>query len=405
MIAYFGDVGTRIASRWEHVNFDNIRLPDIACDVLASSPPGDNSSYDSIIDWVVTTRDLPPQPGLNATFGQPTITVFWHPRFSVEVLFWATGTTAVHQHGFSGAFTLLEGTSLQSHYRFDVEHRVNAHMLVGTLSLRDVRLLSIRDVQPIISGPGLIHSVFHLESPTVTALVRTHTDVEQQPQYNYHRPHLAIDPVYEDAVATRRVQVLELLARVESERYEDVAAMALQHADLFGTFQLLKSLRSALDSSDAFDRLVGVARQRHGPCVDKLRAVTEEVERERILTALRHKFTAPHARFLLALLLNVPSREGILTLVGQRYPGTDPKATCARLAFDLSGADTSGIEFDELNQSLFRLLMDGLPVPDVLGRLSREYDRDDIERLRPQLEAQCAAMRTSNMFGVLLAEA
>jgi hypothetical protein len=40
-------------------------------------------------------------------------------RFYVEVVFWAEGTTAIHQHSFSGAFQVLVGSSIHTLYGFE----------------------------------------------------------------------------------------------------------------------------------------------------------------------------------------------------------------------------------------------------------------------------------------------
>ena len=257
------------------------------------------------------------------------------------------------------------------------------------------------DLEPIRSGDELIHSVFHLETPSVTIVVRTNTDVENQPQYRYHRPGLAIDPFYKDANVLRRVQMLAFLDKVNSPRFADIAELSIVNSDLYGAYLIFDYLRFSPNGLKVFDSLIDVARQRHGSDIDRLRAVLEESDREAVIRSRRAFVTLPDHRFLLALLMNVPSRDAILDIVSRRFPGRDAKDLVAQWAFDMSGVDLSGVEFDDLNRLVFRHLMDGMPVSEVVRRLGEEYEFPETETGDEQLAEHCRQMLQS-MFGPLL---
>ena len=200
----FEELGRTVHGKWRRADFDNRAFPEIACDTLQSLALHGRITGDDVIDWVAEATVLPTQTDLEAAFGEPPVVVYWDSRFYIEVLFWTTGTTAIHQHSFSGAFTVLSGSSVQSQYQFIVGERVNEHMLFGDLQLQRCGILAQGDIEAIYPGDGLIHSVFHLETPSVSVVVRTHRDAETSVQHKYFRPHLALDPFFRNAETTRQ---------------------------------------------------------------------------------------------------------------------------------------------------------------------------------------------------------
>src|SRR5256885_198968 len=82
-------------------------------------------------------------------FRQPELVVYDDPRFYIQLLFWLEGTTDIHQHKFSGAFHVLEGSSIHSHFDFENAEPVSAHLRVGHLRMKDTRLLETGSTVPI----------------------------------------------------------------------------------------------------------------------------------------------------------------------------------------------------------------------------------------------------------------
>ena len=137
-------------------------------------------------------------------FGNPPITTYVGPRFFIDVYYWLDGTTTIHQHSFSGAFEVLLGGSVHSRYRFAKEREINPHFLVGQIEFNDVSLLSQGDIREIDSGSQFIHSLFHLDRPSVTITVRTYKAPGAPVQYSYLKPFLAVNPFSTDASLTKR---------------------------------------------------------------------------------------------------------------------------------------------------------------------------------------------------------
>src|SRR5262249_5281867 len=78
---------------------------------------------------------------------------------------------------------------------------------------------------------------------------------------------------------------------------------------------------------EQFQTLLDTARRRHGHLVDLILPVFEEAKRQTNLVHRRGHITSNEHRFFLALLLNVPSREKLLDMVGRRFPERDPIET------------------------------------------------------------------------------
>jgi len=390
----FAQLGDLMRDEWREAEFDSRKLPDIACRVLHRSRLADCVTPEHIVDWVAETPVLPPQGDLASTFGQPPLVVYRDPRFFIEVLFWTTGTTAIHQHGFAGAFTVLAGSSIQTEYRFEVHDRVNAHMLLGDLTLERSTVLRRGDIQPIHPGDKLVHSVFHLEMPSVTVVVRSQSDQESGIQYQFLRPHLAIDPFFTDPAMTRRLQILALLDSLKSPRYQEIAGRVLQRADCLETFEVLRLARRHCGSHGAlFAHLTDAARARHGSRIDRLLTVIDEAEREEILISRRDRILDRDHRFLLALLINLSDRDAILSMIGREYETTDPGALALEWLSGLSAQHVLGIEIDDLNALLLQYLVAGLSFEGICDRLSGEYLPEDVAAQKFALHEHCERLR------------
>jgi hypothetical protein len=96
---------------WQHKTPATV-FPEIAANaLLAADLPAKIDTWDPI-RWVHVTTDFTRQMDPQASFGDPPITLFVGPRFYIDVYYWLDSTTAIHEHGFSGAFQVLHGASV-----------------------------------------------------------------------------------------------------------------------------------------------------------------------------------------------------------------------------------------------------------------------------------------------------
>jgi hypothetical protein len=244
-------------------------------------------------------------------FGQPELVVHDDPRFYIQILFWLEGTTDIHQHKFSGAFHVLEGSSIHSHFAFENPEPISAHLRVGQLRMTDTRLLETGSTVPIVSGSGCIHSLFHLDTPSVSVVVRTHTDPGTGPQFTYLPPHLAVDPFHNDALTTRRKQLLDVLEQMEDPHYPALVMEMIEGLDFERGFFILQNGMGYLRSLGKWEESLLAFQQKHGALAEFVAPTLEEIVRRDGLAELRGSITEIEHRFFLALLLNVPSRADI----------------------------------------------------------------------------------------------
>ncbi len=97
---------------------------DYALDTFAPIAAGDLERYalheqfdlGEFSDWLSQTGELAKQLDLRSKFGDPPITLWRSSRFVIDIYFWIEPETALHDHGFAGAFTNLAGESLHCIY-------------------------------------------------------------------------------------------------------------------------------------------------------------------------------------------------------------------------------------------------------------------------------------------------
>lgn len=403
---FFEVLGQTLRDEWQRRDFDERSFPEIAHSCIERFKPSDNIDPLDVVRWVHETRDFTPQYLIGSNFGEPAITVFRHARFFIDVLFWVDGTTSVHQHGFSGAFHVLAGSSIHSEFAFREAHRWNDHLASGTITTKGVELLKAGDARPIYAGNRTIHSLFHLDRPSVSVVVRTPDDPFAGPQYAYARPNIAYHSFFTTEQLTRQLQTLNLLHEIGSPKYEEIAVELVRGSDTFAAYFQVSQIFRHVTAPDALARLLERVRDKHARLVELLLPVFDERRRQMNISMRRRQVTTPEHRFFLALLLNVPTREKLLELTRARVPSGAPKDTIERWVRELSdmrlagdpSTNVLGITIDEGALSVFRAMLDGLSPPQVLERMKGEYSDEDVEAQRETILEMCSAFRTSLLF-------
>jgi hypothetical protein len=380
----FTTLGARIEEAWQRADFDELALPALASAALREARLHEQIGLDDVLRWVLEAPTLPHQEDIQATFGEPPVTVYHGRRLHIQVLYWLTATTSIHRHGFTGAFLVLHGSSLHSRFSFRRRRRVSSRMAVGDLHIRSTDLLEKGDVVEI--ERDLTHSLFHLEAPSATVVVRSLGEDEAGPQYSYLPPSLAIDPFYREPTTERRMQALGLLLRSKHADYDTLAAGLAARSDLHTVYLVLEQAYRQLGDRARVSRLVEAAQERHGPVIGEIIASIEEALRRSKISRLRRSVRDPEHRYFLALVQNLPDRGAIYAMVRQRYPVGDPRDRVVAWARDLSGVDKIGIDFDDpLNQCLFAALVDSRSDDEVMEKLEAEFGA-------AQVSAQAAAL-------------
>src|SRR3954466_12580806 len=237
MHAFFNQLGRTVLERWKRENFSLERFPEIARAALDERPPAKQVDLAALMRDFLTSEEQWFQT--DSDFGEPELVVYSHPRFYIQLLFWLDGTTAIHQHEFSGAFHVMHGSSIHAHYEFEKAKAVTPYLRVGDLRMKNIELLEAGRTVPIVSGPKAIHSLFHLDSPSVTVVVRTQHDPGTGPQFNYLPPHIAIAPHFSDTLMMRRKQLLDVLEQSGDSDYVELVSEMIADLDFERGFSVL----------------------------------------------------------------------------------------------------------------------------------------------------------------------
>jgi hypothetical protein len=339
MDQFFTELGRTVLARWKKANFALARFPEIASAALNEQPPASSVDLSALIRDFLLEDEQPFQT--QSGFGEPELVVYDDPRFYIQILFWLEGTTDIHQHQFSGAFHVLAGSSIHSRFEFDDAEPISAHLRVGKLRMTETQLLETGSTVPIVSGSSHIHSLFHLDTPSMSVVIRTHSDPGTGPQFTYLPPHLAVDPFHHDALTARRKQLLDVLEKTNDPAYPELVAEMLGELDFERGFFILQNGVGYLRSLDRWDESLHIFRQKHGWLADGVAPTMDEIIRRDGLAELRRSVTDVEHRFFLALLLNVPTRANILHMVAQRFPD-HPTDTIMRWIEELTETSETG---------------------------------------------------------------
>ena len=317
MDAFFTELGRAILKRWKQENFSLVKFPEIAQAALTTNPPAERVDLSTFMHDFLVNEDQPVQT--DSDFGQPEIIAYSHPRFYIQLLFWMDGITAIHQHEFSGAFHVMYGSSIHAHYAFEKAKAVTPYLRIGNLRMKEMELLETGRTVPIVSGERDIHSLFHLDSPSVTVVVRTQHDPGTGPQLNYMPPHIAFDPHFSDTLTLRRKQLLDVLQQNEEEAYAPLVQEMIADLDFERGFSLLHHCMPYLQHLEQWDAVLGMFKKKHGALAAGVGVTLAEDVRRNVIKDFRGSVTDPEHRFFLALLMNAPTRDDVLALVGQRF--------------------------------------------------------------------------------------
>jgi hypothetical protein len=334
----FANLGEHIRHKYTQANCSPEALPSIAASALADLDIEFSFNASLIADFLASTR-ISQQPEL--AFSNLPITVYRCLDFYIEILTWTQATTTIHQHGFSGAFKVLQGSSVHTRYTFRCERSISADCLIGSVNASHTEYLGTGSTQTIDPGPlGLVHSLYHLENPSLTLVVRSYGHGLYQPQYTIYPPGLALNPFHygADEMILMYQRLLKLAASISREDAHQVWVQQVAKLD-FGRMSYLYLKNLALFSDTAeHDRFLNAAQEMHADLVESVKAASLAVARQQRISETRQVLTDPELRFFLALLMTASDRLAVIKLVTERYPDRDALRTIASWLATLSEA-------------------------------------------------------------------
>lgn len=419
----FQKLGSLIENRWKAENYSETLFPEIAAQALTESNLPARVDPWEIIRWVQSAITLPEQQDVEGKFGNPPITLFSGARFYIDIYFWLDGTTTIHQHAFTGAFQVLLGSSIHSRYSFREDRIINEHFSTGEISLEEVQLLQVNDIRMIRPGRNFIHSLFHLDRPSATITIRTSHTPSAAVQYDYHKPHFALNPFFRNAVLTKKLQTVGLLLGMKHKDADAMIGELISSSDFHTAYFVLRESYNHLRSNqmdslfglstgkDRFTTILQQCREAHGELADMILPVLEENDRQMSVIQRRRTITTDEHRFFLALLLNIPSREKVLELVKQRNPDQDPLETVLdwveqlgrTRVLDSKEPNALGLpEFDDSYVFVLECLLRGLSAEEMNQRAIAEYPANSARELITNIPSIVGSLTGCTLFRSLL---
>jgi hypothetical protein len=408
-VKFFSQLGDLVEKRWRDKRLDHEALPAVAAQAMRDLPPSEHFDFEHLVKLVFEPGlHLPIQTDPRREFVEFPMTVYRGERIHIEVFSWVDGTTNIHDHNFMGAFHVLSGSSVQTTYRFDPGERINEWVFTGRTSVERVELLGRGDTCAI-EGPRLIHSLFHLDRPSISVLIRTNHSHSRDSLF--YRPGLKVLSQYKEPLFERQLQTFELLDQLRHPGYLELLFEVLPRLDVHKMFLALMHVFEHLSHEQTIALLEHLRPQLGGLHGLFERVLTEE-RRIRNLAGRRRHVTGADHRYFLALLMNLSDRSSILACIGQRYPGSNPADLVIDWLRELGqidlpgpeGPTAIGVPLDEVSLLVLRGLLDGMGPDGVKARLRSQFTEAEVDSQWAAVSELSDAFRGSLLFETLLAE-
>jgi len=362
---YFDRLGRELEDRWRARERDEDAFPDIAVAALEALPPSKLLDLEALIDSILdphrpAARQLAPL----GAFGQPGFTAHYGRGFVVDVYFWTHALSAIHDHPFRGAFTLLRGESVHARYAFEERARLGARVRLGAITLERLETTEVGRIERFgVDAHGLVHALLHVPIPSVSMVVRT---IRTQGYFRYFPPGVALAMDEPDELIGRSLALLDALRAGGDPRASERLARFLAHADFETTFRALSRIWPALDDGARHALLEG-AHARHGAHAERIAPALDAALRAHEADEVRSRLVDPDDRWIATAFVVAERRAELLAFVATRH--ADPVARLHRFL------DEAGLFAPDEEASLLiaRALLDGEGAEGALERLAAAY--------------------------------
>jgi hypothetical protein len=400
----FEELASDLDTAWTQCARDELAFPELARSALQRFASRSTAAPEDVSRWLVTTDRLPPQFDPRSTFGNFALTIAARDGFHIDLLVWTDSTTAIHQHRFSGAFHVLHGSSLHTLWSFQETRRWSDRLKGGRLAVQATEWLRAGSTRLILPGPAMIHSLFHLDSPSVTVVVRTPYSAVASPQLCYQRSGLAYDEHFTPARVEKIRQMLCTLWTSGHPQRTALSELALSGMDAHSAVRMVLSIGSQTPVGTE-RRLIDMLATREPDLANLLLDTVCRLERERLLLELRKHTVSPRHRMLLALILNLPDRASIISALGEIVPGSPPENWIWETIRSMADTPSQrsdrksvlGISLNEVSEEVLRLLLSGYPADEVSKAVAGHDD------LVEDVRALCSALSALPVLGPLCA--
>jgi len=333
---WWGALGKDIASRWNRLGRRLEEFPEVAGEALERHGRPEAEVALPVLQWLADGQ-LPRQHERRTGFGQPAVTVFRDEGFSVDLLYWFDETISIHDHRFGGAFTIVEGQSLQLVYDFEPGEALSPGLSAGRLSCTRIETLHPGEVRLIPPGSGLVHSNVHFAfpAPTISLVVRTGSSGEE-PQHFYSHGGLAFADREAPMETLKRLQGFGASCRISREAGVEFLGRVLRDAAPRDALDYIGAATSYFGTGLYLDSLI--AESPIGTSEETFGLVRRYVQQLQVSLAALVELTTltdNESRLLLALLAAGADWEMTDDLLRQLRPAQEPMVTLCGLVLQV----------------------------------------------------------------------
>jgi hypothetical protein len=331
-------------------------------------------NLDEIGEWLSETGDLAGQLDPKSRFGNPAITLWRNSRFLIDIYFWIDPETALHDHGFAGAFTNLAGESLHCVYDLDSVEEPAPGVILSSLDLQTVERLDKGSIRPILGGRKFVHRVWHISRPTVTMCVRTAGSGLGLGQYTYFYPHVGIEErrkqEEQDELLQKRLQFLSFLAASRDPRLERYVENLISNSDARQALQFILAVHDnsegeILEHLSLLDRLLDLLEARYGAWIGEFASSLKYRLKENQVKW--HELRDVDQRYLAAMLLTFFNRDEVIEGVSKYRGANQPIEWVIERLRGMVASEGLAVIVNDFQFSVLRDLILGRPEAEVVA--------------------------------------
>jgi hypothetical protein len=317
-------------------------------------------------------QPVPAQLDPGGQYGQPPLTLYNSGRFVVDVYFFVTPESPIHDHDFGGAFVNLRGDSLHSTYRYRYTPQPGQRLFCGQLDRQSTELLSPgspRAIEPAtLPGTSFIHRVWHLDRPTIIAIVRMKNSVHGGEAYRYFEHGLALrERNWSGAVYQKRLRLLSYLVSTDLATAERLVPELLASCDIEVSPHLLmayyRMLLPILGQDACWERVHDIAARleaQHGSFIGRVGGLLSVLDLD-LATDMTRLCKKEH-RVLVALLRTLETRAAVADWLCRLYPGIDVPSAIVNWLGEMASDGGLSLEISPAHlRGLGRLLSAAIP--------------------------------------------
>lgn len=317
-------LGADVEAAWRAVNYDAEAFPAISAERLGSAVLDGEIPFAEIIERLTDAETaLLQEPELG--FSDLPLVVFRGAFFRLQVLLWTSGSMAVHQHPFSGAFRVLAGSSIAATFRLQTVRRVSHQLALVKADTQELEILKPGACRRILPGAGLTHAVYHCGVPSITIVARSHHAPWTADDQVLFRPGVLLDARLDDDPTLRMLdRTLSMIADARSTELAARIGQALERLDPARIAWLVR--RFSVRLGEGWSDILEPVRTRHPDLVDGLLGAVQDMQARSLVRRARAIATDEDVRFLLAAMLVATTRADVYALVGRRGEPGDAQA-------------------------------------------------------------------------------